>query len=53
MSPLFRRIAERQALDLVSAEPAASGRLHVTYRLATGAKGGRATADRLRADIAS
>jgi dihydrofolate reductase len=53
MSPLFRGIAERQALDLVSAEPAASGRLHLTYRLATGAKGGRVTADRLRADIAS
>jgi dihydrofolate reductase len=35
-SPLFRGIAERQAVDLVSAEPTASGRLHLTYRLATG-----------------
>ena len=37
---LFRGIAERQALEFVSAEPAASGRLHLTYRLATDATGG-------------
>jgi dihydrofolate reductase len=39
-SPLFRGIAERQALDLVSTQPAASGRLHLTYRLATGSTEG-------------
>jgi dihydrofolate reductase len=36
---LFGGIVERQVLDLVSAEPAASGRLHLTYRLATDATG--------------
>jgi dihydrofolate reductase len=36
VSPLFRGIAERRALDLVSTQPAASGRLHLTYRLPTG-----------------
>lgn len=37
---LFRGISERQALELVSAEPMASGRLNLTYRLrADGAKG--------------
>jgi dihydrofolate reductase len=37
---LFGGIAERQALDLVSAEPAASGRVHLTYRLTTDAAEG-------------
>ena len=37
---LFGGIAERQALEFVSAEPAASGRLHLTYRLAADATGG-------------
>jgi dihydrofolate reductase len=37
---LFGGIAERQVLDLVSAEPAASGRLHLTYRLPTEATRG-------------
>ena len=37
---LFGKIAERQAFDLVAAEPMASGRVNVTYRLrADGAKG--------------
>jgi dihydrofolate reductase len=39
-SSLFGGIAERQALDLVAAEPAASGRLHLTYRLPTAATEG-------------
>ena len=43
MSPLFRGIAQRQALDLVSTQPAASGRLHLTYRLATGTPRDEAT----------
>ena len=34
---LFGGIAKRQALEFVSAEPAASGRIHLTYRLATDA----------------
>ena len=37
---LFGGIAERHALGFVSAEPAACGRLHLTYRLRTGATGG-------------
>jgi dihydrofolate reductase len=37
---LFGGIAEHQALEFVSAEPAASGRLHLTYRLATDATRG-------------
>jgi dihydrofolate reductase len=37
---LFGGLAERHALEFVSAEPAASGRLHLTYRLATDATGG-------------
>jgi dihydrofolate reductase len=37
---LFGGIAARQTLEFVSAEPAAFGRLHLTYRLATDAPGG-------------
>ena len=36
MPPLFQGITKRQTLDLVSTQPTASGRLHLTYRLATG-----------------
>ena len=37
---LFEGMAERQAFELVSAEPMASGRVNLTYRLsADGAKG--------------
>ena len=36
MSPLFQGITKRQTLDLVSTQPAACGRLHLTYRLPTG-----------------
>ena len=34
-TPLFEGMAERQALDLVEAEPMPSGRVHLTYRLVT------------------
>jgi hypothetical protein len=36
---LFAGLDERRTVELVSAEPAASGRLHLTYRFDTDERG--------------